>query len=753
MTVPPDVLDETIVLVGEHPGVTVIPAGTVLTRLNHFDGMLLRSESLRVEQEYVRTLAALSNVAGGTGIVHGFDAVLQRDGGLVLGPGLAISPSGRPLVLPRRVTLSVQQIVDRSARAAAPGGGVVGREAGQGFAECVDVAATPATGGQTVQSVRLWVIAIGAAEALCGHEDVYGKLCEDACSTASDRPYRLEGLVVMALPLRLTVALATSGAVSLGAIHERSLVASAAFATERAARPDLRSRAGLASEAWCLGARLEGGDDLVPVALVARSGASVIFLDEWIVRRERMETPPRRYWAPRMGMRPLDVFLAQILQFQCQLRDGLGGADDPGNPTDPCASQQAALSEALQYLGEIAARLADGGAEALVASPPVADLDLLGGATRLGDVRGKLAAALHQVRGGTGQRILIDRGIVELPPAGFLPVVPGTTTSIDAQVRALIGPGVDLRFCVTRPDVVAREIEEAQHLDRISLLTGLDDPDARPQVDVLVPDGQFVEREAPGRGIYFDMKLLLAPSFTSLAGEGGAFEEVPVGDTATLYGAARVDLTSGGGGAFRFAGITELASGASAAELLRGLAGLRPGGGEGAATIAALPEMPSLEAAQRRADAGFAMRMRALGAEAAKGNAARRAKPGDAEAQAAAVKLATRTDGDVVAMWLDASCEANPLTLAANQRTPVKIVLDVTAPRNDTTVLHFELRGELIVGTDAGVHPDGSVRSLGGRLEGLASRRAPAGLKGITDAGVEVDLPVTLTVGLPDASP
>jgi hypothetical protein len=749
MTVTPDILDETIVLVGEHPGVTVIPAGTVLTRLNHFDGMLLRSESLRVEQEYVRTLAALSNVAGGTGIVHGFDTVLQGDGGLLLGPGLAISPSGRPLVLPRQVGLSVAQIVDRSMRAPGPGGGVVGRAPGEGFAECVDIATTPATGRQAVQSVRLWVIAIGAAEALCGHEDVYGKLCEDACSTASDRPYRLEGLVVVALPLRLTVPLAASGAVSLGAIHERSLVASAAFATERAARPDLRSRAGLASETWCLGTRLEGGDDLVPVALVARSGSGVIFLDEWIVRRELMETPPRRYWAPRMGMRPLDVFLAQVLQFQCQLRDGLGGADDPGNPTNPCASQQAALSEALQYLGEIAARLADGGAEALAAGPHV-DPALLGGATRLSDVRGKLAAALHQVRGGTGQRILVDRGIVELPPAGFLPVVPGTTTSIDMQVRALMGPGVDLRFCVTRPDVVAHELEEAQHMDRISLLTGLDKPDQRPQVDVLVPDGELVTSDVPARGISFDTTLQLDPRFASLAGKPGAVEQVPSGAAAALHGAARADLTAGGGGAFRFAGIAELAKGASGTELVRGLAGLRPGGGDGAAAIAALPEMSSLDVAQRRADPGFAMRMRALGAEAASGSAERRARPGDAEAQAAAVKLATRTKGDVVALWLDASCEANPFALAAGERTPVQAILDVTAPDKETTVLRAELRGELIVDTDVALLAGGG-RSLAGRLHGLGFRSTPGGLPGIMHEGVEVDTPVTLTVR-PDAT-
>jgi hypothetical protein len=44
-------------------------------------------------------------------------------------------------------------------------------------------------------------------------------------------------------------------------------------------------------------------------------------LDEWTARRERIESPPRAYWAGRMELRPWPVFLAQILQFQCQLAD------------------------------------------------------------------------------------------------------------------------------------------------------------------------------------------------------------------------------------------------------------------------------------------------------------------------------------------------------------------------------------------------------------------------------------------------
>jgi hypothetical protein len=54
----------------------------------------------------------------------------------------------------------------------------------------------------------------------------------------------------------------------------------------------------------------------VPVRL-RRAGNTTLFLDAWIGRRERIDTPAKRYWQWRMAMRPWDMFLAQILQFQC----------------------------------------------------------------------------------------------------------------------------------------------------------------------------------------------------------------------------------------------------------------------------------------------------------------------------------------------------------------------------------------------------------------------------------------------------
>ena len=54
-------------------GLTVVAPGTPLTCLNYYDGKFLRADDLDVEQAYFRNLAWLSNVAGGSGVVYGYD--------------------------------------------------------------------------------------------------------------------------------------------------------------------------------------------------------------------------------------------------------------------------------------------------------------------------------------------------------------------------------------------------------------------------------------------------------------------------------------------------------------------------------------------------------------------------------------------------------------------------------------------------------------------------------------------------------
>lgn len=550
---------EILVKIGTEEGVTAIPSPSPLTRLNYYDGKFLRAADLKLEQEHLRRLNALSNQAGGPGVVHGFDCVLAGGDLIEIGPGLAIDPAGRVLVLPQEKSLALGDLIEASRRRELR---TVARKRairGDLFHDCDPRAAEePAEG---LDGAVLYVITIGHAEAYCGEEDVYGKLCEQACVTSTDRPYILEGVVVRAIPLQLSP-LVRSGAFPLSRLHLRSRVASAYFEDERLRIGSLISGEGLKSEAWCLGALPLGGTD-VPIAVVARAGTSTVFLDAWTVRRERMDAPPRQYWAWRMAMRPWSVFLAQVLQFQCQLRDVFDGRPDQGGDVDPCKDEKGLLHEAARTLGEMMqyyGKVSAGFAKGELAAKAVSHLDLEG-------LRQRLLRAGQAVYQGA-DRILLRRGIVELPSAGYLPVLPSSTLTVNQQVRRLMGPGVDLRFCVVRPDYVPHALEEAQHMERISLLQGLDNPQDKPEVDILVPEGIILNRDVQAEGLWFRV--------TEAGLDGSRFgfvsklhrkeenhpieEEITVDEEAetepAIRGIAHAERLPSGGGAFYFVGTT-----------------------------------------------------------------------------------------------------------------------------------------------------------------------------------------------------
>ena len=66
------------------------------------------------------------------------------------------------------------------------------------------------------------------------------------------------------------------------------------------------------------------------------------------MRRERYEPPARGYWAGKLAMRGWAAYLAQILQFQCQLADLPAG----GGPAAPGTCEEA-LDEARRVLAAI----------------------------------------------------------------------------------------------------------------------------------------------------------------------------------------------------------------------------------------------------------------------------------------------------------------------------------------------------------------------------------------------------------------
>lgn len=412
-----------LVLVGQQNGVTIIPAGTPLTGLNYFDGKFLRASDLKTEQTYLRQLVAISNQAGGAGVVHGYDVTRGAAGDtLNIGPGLAIDPAGRVLVLPQDIELNVQELITRSLEL--ENAVRLGKTGGADrFGACEAVSGTPGDSATPVNEV--YVITISPAEALCGEEDVFGKLCEEACATSTDRPFFVEGLIVRALPLRLRSPLPASKAVALTRTHLRSKIASAYYEDERRfGVPSLISKAGLAQQTWCLGADAAGGSG-VPIGVIARAGASTtLFLDPWIVRRERIDTPPKRYWQWRMMMRPWDVFLAQILQFQCQLRDLFRTLPSPSGDVDPCGGALGAINEASSTITEFRAfyeTATQRFTNLRMEEAPTFE----GGLSRLIRLNDKLATVGQTLAASPLDRLLIRGGIIELPSAGYLPVVPG----------------------------------------------------------------------------------------------------------------------------------------------------------------------------------------------------------------------------------------------------------------------------------------------------------------------------------------
>ena len=334
---------ESLVVVGDRGGVTVIDPASPLKRLNYFDGKLLRAADFDVEQRYLRNLVALSNQGLGPGVVYGYTTTLGGGDTIEIGPGLAIDPAGNVLLLQSAVSQNIQALIEASRRSVATTTKASGHTHAAGtFNDCVEIAAPPPA--TVVPISDIYVIAICAAEAMCGQADVFGKLCEEACVTSTDRPYRIDGVVLRAIPLQLVTPFPTSNVVSIaGNAYLRSKVAHSWFADEVRKHPDSISRAGLLSDIWCLGSSYDSSCCEVPLAVVARAGSTTIFLDSWIVRRERMDAPARRYWQWTMRMRPWDVFLAPILPFQCQLADLLGGDATPGGWIPTRAARRTAV--------------------------------------------------------------------------------------------------------------------------------------------------------------------------------------------------------------------------------------------------------------------------------------------------------------------------------------------------------------------------------------------------------------------------
>ena len=768
---------DTVVLMTQAAGIALIPKPTALTRLNYFDGKFLRAADLQAEQEYHRRLQQMATSAGGSGVVHGFDLQLLAGDQVELSAGLAIDPQGRVLHLPMEAAVQVEELLRRSrSDTVVRVGGVRGSAV---FTLCETAAVTAVT--PVVGGTSLYVLGLTHAEALCGQEDVFGKPCESVCASGTERPQRLEGVVLRALPLQLASALPTSNAEVMQTLHLRSRVASAWFADEARQVESLISGAGLLSSLWCRGAAPSSGD-FVPLAVLARAGGHTVFIDSWTARREHIDGPPRRYWQWRMMMRPWDVFLAQVLQFQCQLRDGLARTPNPDD--DPCADLRKAVVEVGDILTQLdrqyqasSARLAARDAASVSAADkatvnatvsatfsatdpvPISRTLLTSAVKRAGTARGTLQLQ-------PTDRLLIRRGIVELPAAGYLPVAPGSAFPVNEQVRRLMGDGVDLRFCVVRPDFVAHALEEAQHMQRISLLRGLDNPQQKEEVDILVPDGQILSA-ANSQGAGWEVRLATTAK-TNLIVATRTQRDV-------MTGAARSERRSDGALSFFFAGLVETASRDAALAALKTWAGERDNGLEqtlwksvdlqrsslaaaaaepvkkarstaatAAAAAAAADPTPQELASRFSAlrEEAVAYRMKALERVA---NTATTAGIRHFEGlKAASLVGAVAKNSDHTGLWLALKSETDPFAAAEGSRVDVSLDLSLISPKSGgTQFIDIGIVGAQLV-VDSRV-ASGQRLVVQGTLRGAAIIAGLVGTLANSQRGLQFSVPVIMS--------
>jgi hypothetical protein len=309
----------TTVTLSDGGGIVFVPASAPLIGLNYYDGRFLRADDLNLERQGQRAYVEYSNQAGGQGLVYGFDVTWQGTQ-LSLSAGLAVDPKGRLLYLPDAVNADIADLV----KASQPAGGASAQAAATssaGFGPCAQATVTAGASTPVVGGTELYLVCVSHAQGLCGQGEVFGRVCDDVCVTATDRPYVVDGVALSLLPLKLQHPFPTLAGVTRPEVHLRSQVASAFFADEWDQGRSLLSASGLRTRVWCAGAALVTAGDAVPVGVLGWDGKAVTLLDEWTARRERIETPPRAYWAGRMELRPWPVFLAQVLQFQCQLAD------------------------------------------------------------------------------------------------------------------------------------------------------------------------------------------------------------------------------------------------------------------------------------------------------------------------------------------------------------------------------------------------------------------------------------------------
>jgi hypothetical protein len=401
-----------------------------IARLNPFDGLFLRAVHLQQIQLYAQALTRALGVAGGPGVVYGYGLALASAPGkpptrLEVQPGLAIDADGRILLSEATIGLDL------------PGPG----------------------------ETLVWRVDLAGKDEPFGQENSYGDICVDPCGpAASTAPFVGEAVDAVLTPVAVPAGLDPA------ARAFRNRVASWYFEQERLAGGPLIAAsdrdAGAAQARPITGADWAAPTGPAPgpvgIGLLLRTAAGFV-LDVWAARRDRVQTPPETGWMGRLAMRPWQVFIAQLLQFQ----DQLGSAwPDPGGPVKPGMPVGMSVRADVSTQLSLALRLLE---TRKVKEPS----ELLEGAL----------AVLRGEKPAMSVTSLTDLGFEDLPPAGYLPA---QRAGLAERIQMLFPPAAAILFNEYRADTIVELVARAQHADRIPL-TREGGGVWPPRIEIMVP--------------------------------------------------------------------------------------------------------------------------------------------------------------------------------------------------------------------------------------------------------------------------